>query len=212
VGRERWDAYLKAYFDRHAFQPQTSAGFLTDLRANLIKADAELEKKLKLDEWVYQPGLPDNAVHVSSALLAAVDQRAAAFAKSGIAAEQVSAWSYTERVRFLNRLPRKLSAAQLASLAQVMNLDAQRNSEVRFAWLRLAVANRYSPAVTNLEDFLTSMGRRKFALPLYRDLMAQGDWGRALAQRTYATARPGYHSVTVGSVDKVVQSAAAKAQ
>ena len=42
--------------------------------------------------------------------------------------------------------------------------------------------------------------------------MAQGDWGRALAQRTYATARPGYHSVTVGSVDKVVQSAAAKAQ
>ncbi|MBK9251234.1 MAG: M1 family metallopeptidase [Proteobacteria bacterium] len=212
VGRERWDAYLKAYFDRHAFQPQTSAGFLTDLRANLIKADAELEKKLKLDEWVYQPGLPDNAVHVSSALLAAVDQRAAAFATRGIAAEQVSAWSYTERVRFLNRLPRKLSAAQLASLAQVMNLDAQRNSEVRFAWLRLAVANRYSPAVTNLEDFLTSMGRRKFALPLYRDLMAQGDWGRALAQRTYATARPGYHSVTVGSVDKVVQSAAAKAQ
>src|SRR3546814_12665334 len=24
VGREKWDAYLEAYFDRHAFQPQTS--------------------------------------------------------------------------------------------------------------------------------------------------------------------------------------------
>src|SRR3546814_12208968 len=25
VGREKWDAYLKAYFDCHAFKPQTSA-------------------------------------------------------------------------------------------------------------------------------------------------------------------------------------------
>jgi leukotriene-A4 hydrolase len=33
VGRARWDAYLRSYFDRHAFQPQTTAGFLADLRA-----------------------------------------------------------------------------------------------------------------------------------------------------------------------------------
>lgn len=32
VGRPRWDAYLRSYFDRHAFQPQTSAGFVADLR------------------------------------------------------------------------------------------------------------------------------------------------------------------------------------
>jgi hypothetical protein len=91
-----------------------------------------------------------------------------------------------------------------------MNLDAQRNSEVRFAWLRLAIANRYQPAVVNLEDFLTSMGRRKFVLPLFTDLEAQGEWGRVLAQRIYSAARPGYHSVTVGSVDKVVKLDAAK--
>jgi hypothetical protein len=35
-------------------------------------------------------------------------------------------------------------------------------------------------------------------------LMGQGEWGRPIAQRIYATTRPGYHSVTVGSVDKVV--------
>ena len=121
-------------------------------------------------------------------------------------------WNTWQRVRFLNRLPRKLSSAQLAALSQAMNLDAQRNSEVRFAWLRLAIANRYAPAEANLGDFLTGMGRRKFVLPLYTDLMAQGDWGRALAQRIYTAARPGYHSVTVGSVDKVVKLEAAKSQ
>jgi leukotriene-A4 hydrolase len=39
VGRERFDAYLRSYFDRHAFQPMTSARFLADLRANLVKGD-----------------------------------------------------------------------------------------------------------------------------------------------------------------------------
>jgi leukotriene-A4 hydrolase len=210
VGRERWDAYLKDYFDRHAFAPQVSAGFLTDLRQHLIKGDAALEKQLKLNDWVYQPGLPDNAVHVVSPLLAAIDKQAAAFNQQGVNAEDLKDWNTSQRVRYLNRLPRRLSAAQLTSLSQAMNLDAQRNSEVRFAWLRLAIANRYPPAVANLSDFLTSMGRRKFVLPLFSDLMAQGDWGRALAQRIYATARPGYHSVTVGSVDKVVKLEAAK--
>jgi leukotriene-A4 hydrolase len=36
VGRECWDAYLRSWFDRHAFQPATSELFLADLRANLI--------------------------------------------------------------------------------------------------------------------------------------------------------------------------------
>ncbi len=59
-------------------------------------------------------------------------------------------WSTPERVRFLNRLPRKMSvAAQLESLRKLLDLDKQNNSEVTFAWLRLAIANRYdacSPA------------------------------------------------------------------
>ncbi|HEY0116679.1 MAG TPA: M1 family aminopeptidase/hydrolase, partial [Allosphingosinicella sp.] len=52
VGRARWDAYLRSYFDRHAFQPMTSARFLADLRANLIRGDQALEQRLMLDQWV----------------------------------------------------------------------------------------------------------------------------------------------------------------
>ena len=208
VGRPRWDAYLRDYFDRHAFQPQTSVRFLADLREHLIKGGAALEKSLGLDEWVFQPGLPANAVHVISAEFAKVDAAARQWDAS-MARPDVAAWTTAERVRFLNRLSRRQSAAQLAGLVSLLNLDAQRNSEVRYAWLHLAVANRYQPAVANLEDFLTSMGRRKFVLPLFTDLMAQGAWGRPIAERIYARARPGYHSVTTGSVDKVVKLAAA---
>jgi aminopeptidase N len=208
VGRERWDAYLKDYFDRHAFQPQTSARFLADLRENLIKGDAQLEKKLGLDAWVFEPGLPANAVHITAEAFRQVDAAASAFAGSGKLPE-VTGWTTSERVRFLNRLPRRQAPARLAALVKLFALDTQRNSEVRFAWLRIAIANHFQPAVPQLEEFLTSMGRRKFVLPLFTDLMAQGEWGKTIALPLYARARPGYHSVTVGSVDKVVPLAAA---
>ena len=83
VGRERFDAWLRSYFDRHAFQPMTSELFLADLRANLVRGDAALERRLDLDRWVYQPGLPDNAARPDPAAFAAVDAAARAFNAGG---------------------------------------------------------------------------------------------------------------------------------
>ena len=68
----------------------------------------------------------------------------------------------------------------------------------------MAIAHRYQPAVPAIEAFLKNQGRRKFVLPLFQSLWAQGDWGRPIATRVYAEARPGYHSVTANSVDEVV--------
>jgi leukotriene-A4 hydrolase len=205
VGRERWDAYLRSYFDRYAFQPMTTKLFLEDLRKNLIKGDRQLEQKLKIDQWVYQPGIPDNAVAPASPRFAQVDQAAQRFA-GGASPESLgfAQWGTAERVRFLNGLPRKLALERLAALDRAYRLSASGNSEILFAWLRLAIANRYDPAVPTVERFLTSMGRRKFVAPLFEDLVAQGSWGRPIAQRIYAKARPTYHSVTSGTVDKLL--------
>ncbi|MDR6533560.1 aminopeptidase N [Caulobacter rhizosphaerae] len=206
VGRERWDAYLKGYFARHAFQSQTTAGFVADLRANLIKGDPKLEAAIGVDQWVYGLGLPANAVHIKSAAFPAVDALAAAYAKGGPApAAKWKAWSTPERTRFVGSLPRQLSKERLAALDKAFGLSAQGNSEIRFAWLELAVANRYAPAVPSLEAFLTDQGRRKFVAPLFKDLMAQGDWGQPIAKRLYARTRPLYHAVTRQTVDGIVK-------
>ncbi|HEU4651060.1 MAG TPA: M1 family aminopeptidase/hydrolase [Croceibacterium sp.] len=82
VGRQRFDAWLRAWFDSHAFQPATSAMILADIRANLVRGDAELERKLMLDAWVYQPGLPANAVRPLPSAFATVDAAAAQYAAS----------------------------------------------------------------------------------------------------------------------------------
>ena len=205
VGRERFDAWLKGWFDRHRFQPVTSALFLADLRANLIKGDTALEAKLMLDQWVYQPGIPANATKSDPQAFAAVDSASTAFATGG--APDVSAWNgYTtdERLRFLNRLPRKLDTLRLDSLASAFALSSSTNNEVIFAWLDLATRNRYDPAVPALTAFLTSVGRGKFVRPLYKNLYADADWGRPIAAHLYAQARPLYHPMVTRGVDSIM--------
>lgn len=205
VGRARWDAYLRSYFDRHAFQPQTSANFLKDLRANLIRGDSALEEKLQLDAWVYQPGLPANAVHVKSATLAKIDQMLERVnGGAPFASIDASSWSTQEWLRFLNGLPRQQSAARLAELDQAFRLSTSTNAYIRSAWLVLAIGNRYQPAIASAEQFLPSVGRNLLITPVYRALKAQGDWGMPVARRIFDRARAGYHPVTAGAIAQLL--------
>jgi leukotriene-A4 hydrolase len=209
VGRERFDAYLRSYFDRHAFQPMTASVFLADIRKNLFQGDAAAERGIGLDQWVYQPGIPANVALPQAKGFAAVDAAAKGFAAGGGAdAVPFQRWTTMERLRFLNGLPRRLSADRLAELDRAFALSRSGNSEVLFAWLKLAIANRYDPAVPAVERFLTSMGRRKFVTPLFEALLEQPGWGRPIAERIYAKARPTYHSVTTGAVDKAMKQGA----
>jgi len=205
VGRDKFDGWLKGWFDRHRFQPVTSALFLADLRANLIKGDTALEAKLMLDDWVYKPGIPANAIKADPQAFAAVDSASTAFASGG--APDVTAWNgYTtdERLRFLNRLPRQLPKERLDALEQALKLNETRNNEVLFAWLDLATRNRYDPAVPALETFLTSLGRGKFVKPLYKTLYGDPAWGRPIAQRIFARAQPFYHPLVGNAVAKIM--------
>jgi len=205
VGRAKWDAYLRSYFDRHAFQPQTTSGFLADLRANLIGGDAALENDLQLDRWAYQPGLPGNAVHVRSQTLAAIDTRLAAF-NAGAPATSIDTakWSTQEWLRFLNGLPRRQSPARLAEMDTAWRLSASPSAYIGFAWFSLAIANHYEPVVQPLDRYLHTIGRGLFVYPLYRGLMAQGPWGQPIARRIYATARETYHPTVAATLDGVV--------
>ena len=203
VGREKWDAYLEAYFGRHAFEPQTSAGFLEDLTAHLI-TDPAMAREIGLHQWVYEPGLPANAVHVTSDAFVPIDKAAAAFARTGDVGLAPRNVSTQEILRFINQLPRDIGNDRLAALDEAFHWSSTGNSEIRFAWLELAIANHYAPAEGSAEQFLTSQGRRKFVAPLFAELMKQEGWGPVLAKRIYAEARPGYHPLTVGTVDKIV--------
>src|SRR5579872_1068137 len=54
VGRERFDRFLRGYFDRFAFQSITTAEFLAYLREHLPVT-------VPLDRWITRPGIPAGA-------------------------------------------------------------------------------------------------------------------------------------------------------
>ena len=203
VGRERFDEWLKGWFTRHAFQPVTSAMFLADIRQNLIKGDQDLERKLMLDRWVYQPGVPPNVVRPPADVFADQDRAATAFAHGGPAPAAWRGWTTDERLRFLNRLPRKLPKARLDALESAFGLNRSTNMEVRYAWLDLAISSRYEGAVASLEQFLTSQGRGKFVRPLFQALAEDQSWGLPIARRIYPKSRPLYHPLVTRAIDKL---------
>jgi len=204
VGREKFDGYLRGYFERHAFKPITTTAFLADIRAHLL-TDKAVEAKVRLEDWIYRPAIPDNAVVPQAAQLKGAGEQAQAFARGASASSlRTKDWSTQQWQYFLAELPPTLPADRLASLDQHFGLSERRNSEVLFDWLRITIRNHYEPAMPALERFLLSQGRRKFVRPLFEDLM-KTDWGKAEALRIYAAARPSYHSVTVTTLDAIVK-------
>ena len=77
------------------------------------------------------------------------------------------------------------------------------NSEILAQWLQMAVAGNYAPAWPKVEEFLCSVGRRKFLKPLYTEMMKTPE-GRERAIRIYAKARPGYHPIAQSTMDALI--------
>ncbi|MEX0341046.1 MAG: leukotriene A4 hydrolase C-terminal domain-containing protein, partial [Erythrobacter sp.] len=205
VGRERFDAWLRQWFDNHAFQPATSEMFYEDMMANLVRGEAEADA-LMLREWIYEPGLPANVAKPDPAAFAEVDAAVAAYEASSTIPGAYSGWTAAEQMRFLDNLPAELSDDRLAALDSELGLSATGNNEILFLWLEMALENRYEPAVPQVETFLSEVGRAKFVRPLFAVLWNEGDWGRPIAKRIYGKTRGSYHAVTRAGVDRVMQA------
>jgi len=207
VGRDAFDVYLRGYFNRNAFKSITTADFVKDLHANLLDHAGPAAKAIDLHAWLDGPGLPKDAVEPTADRFAKVESAAADWAAGKISAEAISTsdWSTFEWVHFLHSLPDRLPTDRLAELDRAFGLTNRGNAEVAHQWLLVAVRNRYAPADARLESFLTTIGRRKYLMPLYAELVITE--GKAKARAIYAKARSFYHPIARESVDKLLATA-----
>ena len=77
------------------------------------------------------------------------------------------------------------------------------NSEILAQWLQMSIAGNYERVYPRLEEFLCSVGRRKFLKPLYGELL-KTPVGRERAIRIYAKARSGYHPIAQSTIDALI--------
>jgi leukotriene-A4 hydrolase len=204
VGRKKFDDFLREYFDSHAFKSVTTEEFLTYLNHQLIKDDKKIQDKIDIDFWVYQPGLPTNSPAVSSEKFKALDSQVSKWLSSGDISVISRKLSTNESLYLISHLPDNITIAQMADLDRIFAYTRSGNAEIQAAWYTLAVRISYQPAYTNIETFLTQVGRRKFLMPLYKE-MAKTPEGKVWAQKIYLKARPNYHSVAYNSIDEVLK-------
>ncbi|HEX2060479.1 MAG TPA: M1 family metallopeptidase [Thermoanaerobaculia bacterium] len=205
VGREAFDAFLRQYFDEHAFQSMTTAAFLAEVREKLLAQHPGSEDRIGVEQWVNAPGIPENAPQVHSDAFRKVEAQVDAFAKGTPAAQLATRnWSTHEWIHFLRHLPKNLTRAQLEDLDAAFRFTASGNSEILHEWLMNAIAYDYEPAYDALERFLLRQGRRKFLKPLYQKL-AETPEGLERARRIYEKARPMYHSVSYRTIDQILK-------
>jgi leukotriene-A4 hydrolase len=200
VGRKRFDAFLRSYFDHFAFQSITTAQALDYLKSKL----PDVAQKVPIDEYVNQPGLPAGAPNPKSEELTKASEAAKQWA-AGTLGLLPSNWSTQELLHFLRALPPQLTPRQMASLDTELHLTGTGNNEILQQWLLMSVANHYQPADSALEQFLLTVGRRKYIKPLYAELIKTPE-GKVRARVIYTRARPGYHPMAQSTIDALFAS------
>lgn len=203
VGRQKFDAFLKKYFDEHAFKTITTEQFLAYLNDNLIKGDSALLKKLDINAWVYGPGIPANCPRVNSIRFARVDSAREQFLKGTSPAQLATkSWTTHEWLQFLRKMPKPMKVEQMKQLDDAFHFTGIGNSEIADLWYVMSITASYDHAYGDMEKFLSSVGRRKFIEPLYQEMMKTGK--EKMAKDLYAKYKNNYHPLAQESLDKII--------
>ncbi len=204
AGRERWDAFLRGYFEAYTFRSLDSAESLSYLREHLLEELEAEGKGVDPEPWVHGPGIPDNVPLPRSQAFERVEAQIAAWSEGAAPASLgTGEWTTHEWLHFLRNLPEPLPTERLAELDRAFGLSESGNSEILCAWLEVAIRNGYRAADPALESFLLRVGRRKFLKPLYTALAASPE-GLARARSIYERARPGYHAIAAATLDEIL--------
>lgn len=203
IGRAEFDALLRSWFDTHAFQSVTTADFEEWLSRQLLAEQPNVARQVDLGRWIHAGGLPADAPTPHAAAFEPVDaaRQQVAEQKNAAALADCDDWTTQQWLRFLDGLP--ADATLLTALDEARDFTDSGNSEILAAWLAIAIAADYQPAMPRLKQFLLEVGRRKFLVPLYKALLAAPN-GKARAMAIYRQARPRYHSVSTNTLDKLL--------
>jgi aminopeptidase N len=204
-GRPAFDAFLREYFDAHAFQSMDTDSFRAWLLARHERPGAPRITADEIDAWIYGPGLPPTMPLVPQGVFDAVDRAAADWRAGKLAARDlpVKDWVPQEWVRFLDEQPADLADARLAELRSTFKLGADGNAAIARSWLALVIRASYEPAYPDLERFLLGTGRWWLVESLFREL-ARSESGLALGRQIYAKAKHGYHASIRAAVERLL--------
>jgi leukotriene-A4 hydrolase len=206
-GRERFDAFLRGYFDHFSLRSVDTDQFLAYLKDNLLDRFPGIVTREQALSWVSSIGIPADAPLPTSTAFDSVDAARNAWLAGNTPARKIDThgWETPHWAYFLSGMPAMLRRDQMAELDQAFGFDRSANVQVAGGWFLLVVRSDYQPAYQRLEEYLKSTGRTSLIVPLYTELV-KTPAGATLARRVYPSAKPFYPAQTIAAVDAVVRS------
>ena len=204
VGRKQFDTFLTNYFNDHAFQSINTEAFVAYINKKLIKGDIVLADKIKLDEWIYKPGIPSNIITPDSEDFNAIDAIQKTWRKTGIKGLSQKIKSTNEKQHFIDYLPNDLTVKEMTEIDKECNFTNGGNFVVKRQWFIIAIQHQYKVAFPAIENFLTSYSRTYSLTPLYKEMIKTPE-GKVWAKQIYAKAKLGYHATTVHEIESILK-------
>lgn len=204
-GRDKFDAFVKDYFDENAFKAMDTERFIAFLKIYYQTKFKIPIEDAHINAWIFTEGLPEDCPTPVSNRFEKVNQFILRWKDSGkLDPSQAKEWSTHEWLHFLKNLPDSLTLAQMKALDEFGHFTASGNAEILTVWLTRSIRHHYETANPRLESFLINTGRRKFLSPLYNELVKTEE-GKNRAKAIYSKARLNYHFVATNSFDKLLQ-------
>ena len=90
VGRENFDQFLLNYFEKFAFKSITTDQFISYLEQTLLKNHSDKLSKQRIEAWIFQPGIPEDAPVPESDAFSTVDQARDDWLAGSIQADEIN--------------------------------------------------------------------------------------------------------------------------
>jgi aminopeptidase N len=202
VGRDKFDSFLKTYFDYHKFQTITTDEFLAYLDAELLVPN---KVELNVTEWVDEPGLPENCPKIDAKLFNKVEAQLDNYKeKYDVSVLKTEKWSTHEWLHFLRHLDTTYTVAQMQELDAAFDLTNSGNSEIAAIWFEKSINVGYHGIDKALEAFLKRVGRRKFLKPLY-EALAETPEGLEKGRAIFKKYKTNYHYVSINTIEGILK-------
>jgi len=211
VGRAKMDAFLEKYFSEFAFKTITTSDFETYLSENLLKPN---KIQFNTKEWIYQNGLPDNCVEITSKRLNNMIEMAKTF--NAVPTQKGKISSFLNRKRgdfitqewqtFIRNLDHDLDPTLMGQLDNAFEFSTNANPAIKSDWFKLSVRTGYTAARPEMKAYLCKIGRRWFIESVYQCLIdsdKEGDYQFAL--EVFNEAKNNYHFVSRNTIEEILK-------
>jgi leukotriene-A4 hydrolase len=204
IGREAFDKFVKNYFATFSFQSMDTDNFVKYFEKEVIKDNEYVAKQIRMQDWIFEVGIPDNCPKVRSVLFEKVDSALVDWKKYKKSDSlETKNWSSHEWLHFLRHLPKEMTIEDMKILDKAFGFTESGNSELQAAWYVHCIHKHYEPAYKALENFLMNVGRRKFLTPLYTAMSKYPDM-KKIALEIYGKAKKGYHSLAIMKTNEIL--------